>query len=65
MVYSSQEVFRRLMQRSSDPNVLKFDVLARVAERPDGSLDHEKLKRLIRLLRPDRDGKFIAVGRRG
>ena len=57
MIVSSQEVFETLLQRSTDLNLLKFDVLARVAEQQDGTLDLEKLKDLIRLLRPDRDGK--------
>jgi hypothetical protein len=61
MVFSSQEVFRKLMQHSTDPTRLKFDVLARVAELPDGSLDHDKLKRLIRLLRPERDGTSTKI----
>ena len=59
MVVSSQEVFGKLMQKSSDPTLLKFDVLARIAELPDGTLDQEQLKRLIRLLRPDREGKLL------
>jgi hypothetical protein len=49
------------MQLSSDPNLLKFDVLARVAELPGGALDQDKLKGLIRLLRPDRDGETLLV----
>lgn len=57
MIISSQEVFGKLMQGSSDQYSLKFDVLARVAELPDGTLDQDKLKAVIRLLRPDRDGE--------
>lgn len=47
--------------RSPDPNVLKFDVLAHVAEQQDGTLNQDKLRDLIRLLRPDRDGKLLLV----
>lgn len=60
MVRSSQEVYRRLMLKSPDPNVLKFRVLAEVAIQ-DGKLDQEKLKELIRLLRPQRDGSLPLV----
>lgn len=56
MVVNSQEVYTRLLQRSPDPALLKFDVLARVALQEDGSFDQDKLKDLIRLLRPDRNG---------
>lgn len=59
MVLSSQYIFKKLMKQSEDSDVLKFEVLARIAELPDGTLDIEKLKRLIRLLRPDRDGTFL------
>jgi len=59
MVISCQEVYRRLLLRSTDPNQLSFDVVARLAERPDGTLDQDKLKDLIRLLRPDREGEFF------
>jgi hypothetical protein len=61
-VVSSQEVYRRLLCYSPDPNFLKFDVLASVATKSDGSLDQDKLKNVIRVLRPDRDGKkFLAA----
>jgi hypothetical protein len=61
MVVNSQEVYKQLLLRSPDPNVLKFNVLALVAKGPDGSLDDYKLKELIRMFRPDRDGKSVAV----
>jgi hypothetical protein len=57
MVVSSQEVYKRLLLRSRDPSVLKVEVLALVAQGPDGTLDDDKLKELIHLFRPDRDGK--------
>jgi hypothetical protein len=61
MVVSTQEVYKRLLLGSRDPNQLQFDVLARVAQQQDGTLDQDKLKDLIRLLRPDRDGKYSTV----
>jgi hypothetical protein len=59
MVVSSQEVYKRLMLRSPDPNLLNFEVLAENTRLPDGNLDEEKLKQLLRLIRPDRDGKSL------
>ena len=61
MVVTSQEVYKRLSLGSSDPNQLQFDVVARVAVFQDGTLDQDKLKDLILLLRPDRDGMFITI----
>jgi hypothetical protein len=56
MIESSEQVYRRLVLGSSDPNMLKFEVLARVAKSQNGCLDQDKLSDLIRLLRPNRDG---------
>ena len=61
VIIGSQEVFGKLMKRSASPNELKFDVLAAVARQADGTLNHDKLKRLIRILRPDRDGKSNSI----
>ena len=60
-IVGSQEVFGKLMKRSTDPDLLKFDVLAAVAKQPDGSLNYDKLRRIIRILRPDRDGTYANV----
>jgi hypothetical protein len=56
MIESSGTVFRRLVLGSPDSNVLKFEVLARIAKRQDGTLDEDILRELIRLLCPNRDG---------
>jgi len=61
-IVSSQEVYRRLLLRNPDRDVLSFDVLALAALRSNGTISQEKLKGLIKLLRPDRDGKFICEG---
>jgi hypothetical protein len=58
MILGSQEVFGKLMKRSAVLDALKFDVLAAVAKLCDGTLNQEKLKRVIRLFRPDRDGNL-------
>lgn len=61
MVLSSQTVYKNLFRRKPGTNLLSFDVLALSAKGSDNTLDHEKLKCLIRLFRPDRDGKPCAA----
>ena len=58
MVVNSQEVYQRLLLPTPDSDILKFEVLARIAMRNDGTLNQGKLESLIRLLRPDRDGSL-------
>lgn len=60
-IESSQEVYDRLLLRSIDPNTLHFDVIALLGVGRDGELDSEKLKQLIKLFRPDRDGTMRCV----
>ena len=60
-IVGSQEVFGKLMKRSIDPNLLKFEVLATIAKQSDGTLNYDKLRRIIRILRPDRDGTCFNV----
>ena len=57
-IESAQEVYEHLMLRSQNPDTLNFEVLALLGVHRDGSLDQEKLKELIRLFRPDRDGSL-------
>ena len=59
MVISSQEVYRRLLLGCPETDTLSFDVIAQTAQYSDGTLDQEKLKHLIRMFRPDRDGTFL------
>ncbi|CAB9510911.1 Mechanosensitive ion channel protein [Seminavis robusta] len=55
---SAQTVFDRLLLRDiEEDGALNFDVLAVVAN-VNGEMDEEKLKDLIRLFRPDRDGRL-------
>jgi hypothetical protein len=61
-IVNTQEVFKRLRTRTGHKSLLSFDVLALIAILPDHTLDIEKLKDLIRLLRPDRDGKLGMLG---
>lgn len=60
MVVNSQEIYKRLLLRSPDPNLLQFDTLALASAGQNGTLAEDKLKDLIRLFRPDRDGKQIS-----
>lgn len=60
MVLSSEEVYRRLVSGSMNRDVLTFDVLASIC-RSRRKLDQSKLKDLIRLLRPDRNGNLTLL----
>ena len=57
MIMSSQNVYRRLMCRLPRRALLSFDVLALCCVQENSALDIEKMKKLIKLMRPDRDGK--------
>jgi hypothetical protein len=60
-IESSQEVYRRLLLRSPDPEMLTFEVIAVLGINKHGEMDAEKLKDLIKLLKPDRDGSMHCV----
>jgi len=60
-IESAQEVYYRLLPGSSDPQTLQFDVLALLGLHHDGPLDQSKLKDLIHLFRPDRDGNLTML----
>lgn len=55
-IESSQQVYKKLVPSGSAKRVLNFETIAQLALRSDGSLDQEKLRTLIRLFRPDREG---------
>jgi hypothetical protein len=55
-IESAQEVYTRLLLRTPDNSTLTFEILALLSVQRDGTLDHHKIKDLIRLFRPDRDG---------
>ena len=61
MIMSSQEVYDRLLLPTPDHATLNFDTLALAAVDHDGMLNQEKLRELIRLLRPDRDGNLTLL----
>ena len=53
---SSESLYHRLLSATPDETVLNFDILALLAIDREGSLDEAKLKEVVRLFRPDRDG---------
>jgi hypothetical protein len=60
-IQSSQEVYRRLKLRSPDEELLKFEAIAIISVQRDGTLDETKLKDLVRIFRPNRDGSLSMV----
>lgn len=60
-VECSESLYNRLLLLSNSPGDLKFDVLALLAIKTDGSLNEEKLKALVKLFRPDREGNLTLV----
>lgn len=60
-VASAQEVYERLLLRSPDPFIVHFDVIALLGVMKDSNLDQNKLKNLIKLFRPDRDGSIDCI----
>jgi hypothetical protein len=60
-IESSQKVYKRLLLRQSEKDgVLDFDTIALLATTEDG-IDLEKMKDLIRIFRPQRDGTLTMV----
>lgn len=59
-IQSSQNLYFRLLEKSPD-KVFHFNILGLTALRSDGSLDQEKLKSLIKVFRPDRDGLLSLI----
>lgn len=59
-IESSQKVYNRLLGDSTEP-VLQFETIALVALDDDKAIDQQKAKALIKLFRPDRDGKLTML----
>lgn len=57
-VESSQKVYSRLVSTSSNSKMLDFGTIAVLGTTETGDVDKEKMKELIRLFRPNRDGKL-------
>lgn len=61
-VESAQNVYNRLLLRRSDQyEDLNFETLAVLATDSRGTVDEYKLKDLIKVFRPDRDGKLTRL----
>ena len=58
-IESSQKVYNRLMTDSTEP-ILQFETIALVAL-DEGLIDQQKAKDLVKLFRPDRDGKLTML----
>jgi hypothetical protein len=57
-VDSAETVYSRLLQCIPEKEVVTFDVLAMLALCDSGDLDDELLGKLIKLFRPDREGRL-------
>jgi hypothetical protein len=60
-VYSAETVYSRLLQCIPEKEVVTFDVLAMLALCDSGDLDDELLGKLIKLFRPDREGRLTLL----
>ena len=58
-IRSAQRVFNRLLLRTPSARKLPFSTIALLAKNDDdGRMNKNKLRELIRIFRPDRDGKL-------
>ncbi len=56
---SSQEVYNRLLLvATGEVKTLQFETLALCALQDDGTIDQAEAKQLIKVFRPDRDGRL-------
>lgn len=60
-IESSIKVYEKLLRRQKEKDCLQFGTIAVIAIDPDGNVQQEKMKRLIRLLRPDREGMLTLL----
>uniref|UniRef100_A0A7S1YKQ8 Mechanosensitive ion channel MscS domain-containing protein n=1 Tax=Grammatophora oceanica TaxID=210454 RepID=A0A7S1YKQ8_9STRA len=61
-VEAAQEVYRRLLLDDVESGILDFSILASLCrDGEDGELDPERVKDLIRIFRPNREGKLTMV----
>jgi len=59
-IESSQNIYLRLLDKSPE-TYFHFNTLGLVALQRDGALDQEKLKLLIKVFRPNRDGRLSLI----
>jgi len=60
-IESSQKVYKRLLLRQAKDEVLDFDTIALLATMDNGDIDEDKMKELIWIFRPERDGTLTMV----
>lgn len=60
-IESAQKVYEKLLLRTPDKEVLNFETISLVAMNDDGSLNEAKVKDLIQVFRPDRDGSLTLL----
>jgi hypothetical protein len=60
-IESAQNVYRNLLLNEPDEGVLSFETIAILAANEDGELDQEKTKDLIRIFRPNREGRLTCL----
>jgi len=60
LVSSAQDVYDRILLRSPNP-FINFDVIALLGVTKDGLLNQAKLKALVKLFRPNRDGSIHCI----
>ena len=60
-IVSSQKVYERLLRHQDSGEVLHFNSIAQISVSKNGSVDKEKLKELVRLFRPSRDGELTMI----
>ena len=61
-IESAQNVYEKLLLHMPGQNVLQFETLVLIAINSDGkTINEEKVKNLIKVFRPDRQGRFLWV----
>lgn len=58
---SSKKVYQRLLMKKPGSAILSFDTIDILALDNNGKLQKDKARALIRLFRPDRDGKLTEL----
>lgn len=58
---SAQKEYYRLLVHQNSGNVLHFNTIAKVALNNDGTMDQEKMKELVRMFRPSRQGELSEI----
>lgn len=60
-IEASETLFRQLLLATPGKFELSFDVLALLAMNDNGDMDEEKIKQLIKVFRPERDGSLSLI----